>query len=308
MTLDINSPSYLVDFEASEAVVGIVGHGYVGKAVEEFFKGFVQTKIYDKFKSLSSLQDVIRYSHVIFVCVPTPMNVNDGSCHTKIVEDVLEEIRSTSVEIGRDVREFVVVLKSTVSLGFTEKMRTKLTPLRLVFSPEFLTEANSVEDFKNSNRIIIGGSVDDARVVYRFFEEVCEEKIEQNLLHILACDPTVAEMVKLFTNAFLMTKVLFSNEMYQVCQKMGVGYSEVAALSSLDERVGVSHISVPGPDGQFGAGGHCFPKDINNLRSACRELGVKERLFTAVIERNDELRAKKDWLEQVGRAVIDEKA
>jgi UDPglucose 6-dehydrogenase len=113
-------------------------------------------------------------------------------------------------------------------------------------------------------------------------------------------------MVKLYTNGILATKVLFSNEMYLICQQLGVNYEEVRVLSVLDPRVGASHTVVPGPDGQLGFGGHCFPKDINNLRYVAWEAKVLERLFTAVIERNDEIREKKDWLDMQGRAVTGE--
>lgn len=102
-----------------------------------------------------------------------------------------------------------------------------------------------------------------------------------------------------------MTKVLFCNEIYQLCEKMGLSYNEVRALACLDGRIGASHTLVPGPDGQPGAGGHCFPKDINNLRSVAKELGTGEKLFTAVIERNNELRSEKDWEAMKDRAVTD---
>jgi UDPglucose 6-dehydrogenase len=103
-----------------------------------------------------------------------------------------------------------------------------------------------------------------------------------------------------------MTKVLFCNEMYQLCQKMGIDYEEVRTLATLDFRIGVSHTYVPGHDGSLGAGGHCFPKDINNLRNVCRQQGVPEKLFTAVIDRNNEIREDHDWEKMKDRAVIDE--
>ncbi len=299
----INSTDFVDNFDLTEMTVGVVGFGFVGKAVENFFNSQCRVLAYDKHdKSLANdaLEDVVRESHVIFVCVPTPMK-KTGECHTGIVEEVMADIERVAGAVQRDTQEFIVVMKSTVPPGFTRKMQLRHRDVRLVFSPEFLTEKNSIQDFENSNRMIFGGSERDATVLFKFFEPRLASKAA-----ILQMDPTPAELVKLFTNALLMTKVLFANEMYQVCQELGVDYNEVKTVACLDRRLGASHLAVPGHDGSLGAGGHCFPKDINNLRHVARELGVNEKLFTAVIERNDELRADKDWLEMKGRAVIDE--
>ena len=129
------------------------------------------------------------------------------------------------------------------------------------------------------------------------------EPIESGRILIGDC---VAEMAKLYTNGILMTKVVFSNEIYQMCQKLGINYEEVRAIACLDPRIGPSHTTVPGHDGHLGAGGSCFPKDINNLRAAAKEMGVPERIFSAVIERNNEVRPEKDWEQLKGRAVVDD--
>lgn len=303
--IDINDSNFLINFAPGEATVGVIGHGYVGKAVEYFFERVCRVLVHDKAKpALKSLEDVVRESELIFVCVPTPMR-KDGSCYTGIIEEVLQCIIDTAKRIGRDLNSFIVIVKSTVRPNFTKDMKARHEGLRLLFSPEFLTEANSLQDFVNTNRVIFGGDVDDARIAFKYFEARLSDKVERDAVTILACDPTVAEMVKLYTNGILMTKVLFSNEIHQVCQKLGIEYEEVRVLANLDHRIGVSHTKVPGPDGMLGAGGHCFPKDINNLAAVCRELGVPEKLFTAVIERNDELREVKDWEEMKDRAVTD---
>jgi UDPglucose 6-dehydrogenase len=165
-----------------------------------------------------------------------------------------------------------------------------------------LTEANSIKDFENTNRIILGGTEEDALVVGKLFER----KLIPRGAMIWQCDSTSAELIKLFTNAYLATKVTFANEMYRVCDKLGTDYAEVMTLACLDKRIAYSHLKVPGPDGDFGFGGHCFPKDINSLRHVAKQLGTGERLFSAVIERNEELRADKDWLSMPGRAVVED--
>lgn len=298
--IDINNIDFNQFLDLKQAVVGVVGHGYVGQAVESYFASVSNTIVHDKAKELATLEEVVNKSNVIFVCVPTPMN-KDGSCFTGIVESVLDGI----VAVGRDLKEFVVVVKSTLPPGFTDAAKEKRPGLRLVFSPEFLTEKSSIDDFERCNRLLLGGAFEDCQIVFKFFEAKNPSRIANDELIVAQCLPKVAEMVKLYTNGILMTKVLFSNEIYQICKTIGIDYNEVRTLAVLDPRIGASHTEVPGHDGKLGAGGSCFPKDINNLANVCKTLGLPERIFSAVIQRNEEVRGK-DWEELKGRAVVDD--
>jgi UDPglucose 6-dehydrogenase len=107
-------------------------------------------------------------------------------------------------------------------------------------------------------------------------------------------------MVKYTANCFLMTKVVFFNEIYQVCQKLGIEYKEVCKLVIADGRIGNSHLEVPGFDGFMGAGGKCFPKDLNALIAVAKELGVNPTILESVWKKNLEVREKQDWLEIPG--------
>lgn len=303
--IDINAEDFMKTFDIKNATIGVVGHGYVGQAVEAFFADHCTVIVHDKAKpELQSITEIVQKSELIFICVPTPMK-NDGSCYTGIIEEVLASIAHIADCVGRNRDSFVCLIKSTIPACFTEQMQNKFLPMRILFSPEFLTEKSSIADFKKTNRIIFGGEHADALVASKYFSSVQPDRVENDRLVLLQCDPTVAEMVKLYTNGMLMTKVLFSNEMYQLCQKLGVDYEEVRSIAVLDPRIGASHTTVPGHDGQLGAGGHCFPKDINSLRAICREWNVSEKIFSAVIERNLELRQDKDWEKMKDRAVID---
>ena len=111
-------------------------------------------------------------------------------------------------------------------------------------------------------------------------------------------------MVKYVTNSFLATKVSFANEMYQICSGLEVDYDKVIEYACYDERLGKSHWSVPGPDGDFGFGGHCFPKDINALMDVAFKMGVDPSILMAVDKKNNKVRQNKDWLDMKGRAVI----
>lgn len=305
--IDINSDTFIENFDISKGTIGLLGHGYVGTAVDEYFKKVCKVVVYDKAMQLDTLEDVVSQAEVIFVCVPTPMR-KDGSCFTGIIEAAVDDIVKEAARIGRNLDSFIVVIKSTVSPGFTESLQYKYHDMRLVFCPEFLTEKNSIADFENMNRVILGGSQEDARVVYKYFEGRNPQRCLDGRLLVAQCSSTTAEMAKLFTNGILATKVIFSNEIYQMCQKLGIDYEEVRVLACLDSRIGASHTLVPGHDGFLGFGGHCFSKDVNNLRNVCKDLGVSEKIFTAVIERNDEIRESegRDWEKMKGRAVIDE--
>lgn len=304
--MDINAPDFSETFDKKNAVVGIIGQGFVGSAMKAYFDHHeVKVVAYDKFKpEFNTLNDVVANSDVIFVCVPTPMRQN-GECFTGIVESVLDDVERAARENSRPYNSFVVCVKSTVPPGFTDGQRARRTGLRIVFSPEFLTEKNSVDDMINANRIVVGGPFDDARVVLHFFLAADKERVAAKDVALIQCDSSVAEMSKLFTNALLFTKVVLSNDMYKLCKGLGIKYEEVRAVTSFDPRIGSSHTQVPGPDGFLGAGGHCFPKDMHNLKFVAEQRGIQERMFSTVLQRNGEVREEKDWEKMNDRAVTD---
>ena len=112
------------------------------------------------------------------------------------------------------------------------------------------------------------------------------------------------EMIKYVTNCFLATKVSFANEMYQICENLDIDYDKVIEYAKYDERLGYSHWNVPGHDGDFGYGGHCFPKDLKALISLAHDLNVSPRVLTAVDCKNNDVRTDRDWERQEGRAII----
>ena len=301
--MDINAPDFIESFDPQKATVGIIGQGFVGGAMKAYFERKLRVVAFDKFKSeFGTLDAVLKEADIIFVCVPTPMRPT-GECYTGIVEACLQDIKVTAKQVGRPLDSFVIVMKSTIPPGFTRRMQEKHPHLRLPFSPEFLTEKNAIKDMIEGNRVVVGGDMDDAKIVLRYFLAVDERRVNEGKVLLVQCDSTVAEMVKLYTNGILFTKVLFSNDIYAVCQKLGIPYDEVRLVSCLDPRIGSSHTVVPGPDGHLGAGGHCFPKDMSSLKFEAARLGVPERMFTAVLERNAEVRDDKDWEKMKDRAV-----
>ena len=117
---------------------------------------------------------------------------------------------------------------------------------------------------------------------------------------------TTSELIKYFINCFLASKVSFANEFYQICDSLGADYSRVVSGALLDKRIGTSHLSVPGPDGDFGFGGHCFPKDLNAMIHAAEKLDIDPTILKATKLKNTEVRNNKDWEAMKGRAVSDD--
>ena len=272
--------------------IGVIGQGYVGSAIKVGFKPYYEVSTYDKFDISKSthvnLNDVVNNSEIIFVCVPTPMN-QDGTCHTGIVEEVVKEI----AESAHDKQ--IVVIKSTVPPGTTDRLHRKYRNISVIFNPEFLTEANFIEDFKNQNRIILGGTRNGTNIVRQLYSRVFPHAT------IVKTGAKHAEMVKYFTNCFLATKVSFANEMKYICDNIDLDYDKVVEYATYDERLGKSHWAVPGPDGDLGFGGHCLPKDLSAIINQFETLGLLE----AVEQVNDQVREDRDWEKMKGRAVID---
>ena len=272
--------------------IGIIGQGFVGTAVREGLKQYFQIETFDIVKecTCTSLEQLSEKSDVVFVCLPTPMK-EDGSCHLGILEEVLSDLNYIN-------KCKTIVVKSTIPPGSTQTFNKIYKNIDIVFNPEFLTEANSIEDFKNQNRIIIGGPRPATTKVRRIFQKAFPK------IRIIKTGSNTAEMVKYLTNSFLATKVSFANEMYQICNEVGIDYDKVIEYAMHDERLGYSHWSVPGPDGDYGYGGHCFPKDVRALiRLAC-DFGLSPKMLQATNNKNNDVRKNRDWEQQKGRAVI----
>jgi len=280
--------------------IGIVGQGYVGTAVKEVFSKHYEVDTYDLDKdkcSVDYLEDLVELTNIIFVCVPTPMK-KDGSCDTSIVEAVIKDIND--MVVSRNVSGRIVAIKSTIPPGTTNRLNKECKNISVIFNPEFLTEANFIDDFKNQNRIIIGGerpSTTKLRQVYSLAFPNAK---------IVKTGSITAEMVKYMTNTFLCTKVSFANEMKMICDELKIDYDKVVEYSTYDERLGKSHWAVPGPDGHLGFGGSCFPKDINALISLSNDLNLWLHTLKGVWMTNCEVRPEEDWKKLKGRAVVDE--
>tara|TARA_B100000674_G_scaffold496716_1_gene527820 strand:+ start:1462 stop:2298 length:837 start_codon:yes stop_codon:yes gene_type:complete len=276
--------------------IGIIGQGFVGTAVREGLSPYYECYTYDldTNKCSNTHEEVVNRSDIIFLCVPTPMR-KSGACDTRILENVIKEIDHKV----KSTRKPILVIKSTIPPGTTEKM-SKFTDLDVCFSPEFLTEANSVNDFKNQTRIIIGGPRPATGTVKQMFRKAFPT------IPIVKTGTKTAEMVKYFTNCFLASKVTFANEMYEICSRNEIDFDKVTEYALHDQRIGSTHLMVPGPDGDRGFGGHCFPKDLSAMIEYSKQSSYYPNFLLAVEESNNIFRSDRDWEKMKGRAVSED--
>ena len=280
--------------------IGIVGQGFVGSAVREGMQNFVSVDAYDKDPAKNStvenLETLVKKNDIIFVCLPTPMR-RTGQCDLSIVDKVIHQIDEIA---GKLKVEKIAVVKSTIPPGTTKNLNNEVSNIQVVFNPEFLTEANHIEDFKNQTRIILGGPRPATTVVKTLFKKAFPS------VPIIKTGSNTAEMVKYFINCFLATKVTFANEMYFISQELDIDFDKVTEYALYDQRIGRSHLAVPGPDGDFGFGGHCFPKDLGAMIYLAETIGKDTTLLEAVKSKNNMLRSARDWEDMIGRAVSED--
>ena len=267
--------------------VGIIGNGFVGSSISSGFSLHSNVRIYDvdERKSTDSLGNVIKKSEFIFVCVPTPMNINDNnSIDLSYITNVLAECSTFKMD-----HDPVFIIKSTTIPGSMEKLAEKFPNLNIVYNPEFLTERCARLDFINASRIVLGGSgepLDRAESLFR--DRFPHTKI-------IKCDFATAQFIKYMANCFFSVKVGFMNEMKQASDVLGVDWETALNGFVSDGRVGNSHLDVPGHDGQRGFGGKCFPKDLNAFISMFNAIGVEPTIMMATWKKNLEVRNEQDW-------------
>lgn len=260
--------------------IGIIGLGFVGGAIKASVDwGDNLWVVVDPAKGFNSTyRDLKEQTEGVFVCVPTPMG-DDGVCDTSYLENVLENLKAVSYE-------GVIISKCTAPPAVYEKLN-KDHP-NLVHAPEFLTAANANRDYVNGTFSIIGGRVS----AYIREAERIIRVTQPNLKDVMHCTISEAALAKYTINSFLATKVAFMNEIYEIATAAGMDYNTVAHMVTLDTRIGRTHMQVPGPDGSFGFGGACFPKDTSALLKYAETLNQTPMVLDAAVKKNTLLRLK----------------
>ena len=230
--------------------LGIIGHGFVGKAVDfAFTHPSMEKTIIDPIYN-TDISLLKKTPHdVVFVCVPTPRNENgyvDGSIVQATVDYI---VKQTNTDL--------IVIKSTVTPDIVGDLIINHNNPNIIYNPEFLTERSANEEFVNADYHIIGGLHDASAKLINLYKtfSMCEA------LHYIVVTPQEASFIKYACNSFLATKVSFFNQLYDLCQENNCSYNAVMKGVTLDKRIGSSHTKVPGYDLKRGFGGACLPKD-----------------------------------------------
>ena len=287
--------------------LGIVGHGFVGSAVNQGFTKNVKKYIVDpKYYSANTIESLIQFKpNATFVAVPTPQ-LETGECNTDILQEVLQKLNqykghlvdwdednfktATSNSNIFQYKKHLVIVKSTVPAYKLQAIQEECVELRIVYNPEFLTEKNHVEDFRNPPMQIFGGVNADTDEVEELYKKhsVCKS------CPTYKTDMVTASMVKYCINSFLATKVTFMNEMYDVLKTAkGCDWNTFTKIIQSDSRLGKTHMKVPGNDGMRGYSGSCFPKDTAALAWFAREiLNTPFTQLETSIKINDTLRKR----------------
>ncbi len=226
-------------------------------------------------------------SLVFFIAVGTPSQ-SDGSTNLEYVDRVADEI-------GRCINGYkVIVTKSTVPVGTAARVKQGIARAvagtereqhrySVVSNPEFLREGSAVEDFMRPDRIVVGADDDEAVAILKdLYSPLYLVEVP-----FVVSDVATAELIKYASNAFLATKITFINEIANLCEAAGADIHQVARAMGLDGRISRKFLH-PGP----GYGGSCFPKDTSALVAFSRELGVQQRVVSAVCAANDAQRVR----------------
>ena len=204
--------------------IGIIGNGFVGKAIVNGFALHANVSVYDKdpSKTIHTLSDVVNNSSYIFISVPTPMeSVEGGNIDLSIIDSVFNDISACEKSDDFSYSDVLFVIKSTVVPGTTKRYQEKYPQMRIVFNPEFLTERSANLDFINANRIVIGGSDLDCIALSELYRD------RFPYTKIIATDSESSELIKYACNCFFATKVSFMNEFRILSDKLGCNWDDV---------------------------------------------------------------------------------
>ena len=243
-------------------MIGIIGYGFVGKAVAY---GFPRAEhiISDPAYNNTSIADVVAANpEAIFVCVPTPTDDTN-----------YETLKTVLAEINFFGYKGITVVKSTILPHYLEGYD-------IVLNPEFLSRSTANEDFVNPPFVLFGGDTEKTNALLDIYEKYSIVKLDK----VFMTDVKTAAMYKYTVNSFYATKVTFMNQIYDVCQEIGVNYNEIKDMMFWNPWIANQHISVPGHEGR-GFSGPCLPKDTTALAKE-----YKLELLNKVLEINEQYR------------------
>jgi UDPglucose 6-dehydrogenase len=253
------------------SAVGVIGVGVVGDAVRRYFESQgTQVRLYDPYKRLGSVEEV-NEADVVFICVPTPYTPGTGF-DASAVESSLALLHPGKI----------AVIKSTVLPGTTSQLQRDHPDKLVFFNPEFLREKTATEDFLHPDMQVIGCPPEG-----RFFAQPLMQLLPRAPYEAIV-PPESAELIKYAINSFLAIKVIFGNELFDLCSALGADYQNVRAGLAAEPRIGGSHLDVM-DSGYRGYGGKCLPKDTMALLDLAGRFNVDLEVLQAAHDVNQRL-------------------
>lgn len=270
----------------SNLKVGIIGYGFVGKAMSDGFSKNTKNFHVDP-KLGTNISDLKEFDpDIIFICVPTPMGA-DGTQDDSILIKVC-------VEISELMPDKPLVIKSTVVPSSLDKVIA--LNKNLIYNPEFLREKFASHDFINASMIILGGKKEVCKKVEAMYKNhsICTTR------NFIYTDINAASLIKYFINSFLALKVIYFNQLNEIYKNTNTNESwgNLISIISQDARLGTTHMNVPGHDGKKGFGGACFPKDTAAFLKYSSEIGVVASILKEGVLANNKIRSSYSTLDE----------
>ena len=248
--------------------IQIYGYGFVGKAhALALEKPNTKVYVYDPALGYDTL---VENPDAVIICVSTPAREN-GKCDINNVYESISSVKDDNVPI---------LIKSTISIEGWRFLELEFPNKKITFSPEFLRANHAFEDFKNQDRVYIGGG--DLKFWAKLLNDTLGVVIE-------LAEPEELILAKYFRNSFLATKVAFFNQIYDLCERLNIEYSAVAHYVTEDPRIGESHSYITK---ERGFGGHCFPKDTSAILATAEHYKKELTILQSVVEYNNKLRGE----------------
>jgi UDPglucose 6-dehydrogenase len=261
--------------------LGIIGHGFVGKAVDYIFSTpMVDKFIVDPKYTENTVKDLCEWEpNCVFICAPTPSK-EDGSVDSSIIDEAVMKLVNQT--------DAFIVIKSTLTPDVVDRLSR--IDGRIVYHPEFLTEANAKMDMLEARYRVVGVQQQEAAQhlegLYNYFSIA-------NPAQMVTMSPVEAAFFKYAVNNYLAMKVTFMNQLKSIMDDYGGSYNQLSRALMADQRIGYSHMKIPGPDGKEGFGGACFPKDLSAFISFVdNKTGADATLLKTVKTINDEIRSQ----------------
>jgi UDPglucose 6-dehydrogenase len=263
--------------------LGIIGHGFVGKAVDYIFStNSVEKFIVDPKISENTLQDLCAWQpNCVFICLPTPAS-DDGSIDTKAIDEAVMRLVNQT--------DAFIVIKSTITPDVIDRLSR--IDGRIVYEPEFLNESNAKEGMTNARYRVFGVQQQEAAShlegLYNYFSLA-------NPAQTITMSPVEASFFKYTVNNYLAMKVTFMNQLKKVMDDFGGSYNQLSRALMADQRIGHSHMKIPGHDGRDGFGGACFPKDLSAfINFIDNRTDQSSEIWKTVQNLNNEIRSEYD--------------